>query len=471
MNTTDEDIRWICTVCGWIYDEDEGDPDSGLAPGTRFEDIPDDWYCPLCGVTKADFMPLHEYAAQRAAMAEAPPPRAAKGGVGGPDSIVIVGSGIAGWSVAEQIRARDCDRPITLICTDDAAVYTKPGLSMAIGQGRAPEDLIEQTGPAKAAELNITLQSNTSVITINAEAKRLLTTRGSVHFGDLVLAIGARQRFHPFKGTAASKVTRLNHLASYQRLRARLDDQPRHITIIGAGLVGVEMAEDLSAGGHSITMLDLNDVMLDRLAPPELGSALGQHFSARGVDFRPGVSIDRLDQADGCIRITLTNGGQLHTDEVISAMGLMPNVDLAKRASLAVNRGIVASAATMQTSDPNIYAVGDCAEIEGNNYFFIEPIRRMAKTAAAALTGGQEPFTPQPTAIRVKTPSLPIMLCPPERQQTDLGRWQARSVTSGQRSDFVSRGQLLGYALSGDAVKEHERLYQSISKARQKSGA
>src|SRR6056297_833577 len=146
MNTPEEDIRWICTVCGWIYDEDEGDPDSGLAPGTRFEDIPDDWYCPLCGVTKADFMPLHEYAAQRAAAAGAPRPRAVHGGVGGSDSVVIVGAGIAGWTVAEQLRARDADRPITLISNDEAAAYTKPGLSMAISQGRAPEDLIERSG-------------------------------------------------------------------------------------------------------------------------------------------------------------------------------------------------------------------------------------------------------------------------------------------------------------------------------------
>ncbi|HER33917.1 MAG TPA: pyridine nucleotide-disulfide oxidoreductase, partial [Halothiobacillaceae bacterium] len=214
MNTPEQDIRWICTVCGWIYDEDEGDPDSGLAPGTRFEDIPEDWYCPLCGVTKADFMPLHEYAAQRAAQTDAPRPRAARGGVGGPDAVVIVGAGIAGWTVAEELRARDPDRPITLISNDEAAAYTKPGLSMAIGQGRAPADLIEQSGPAKAAELGITLQANTAVISLNTDGKRLLTTRGPVHYGDLVLALGARQRFRAFDGDAVGRITRLNHLAA-----------------------------------------------------------------------------------------------------------------------------------------------------------------------------------------------------------------------------------------------------------------
>ncbi len=464
MNTPEEDIRWICTVCGWIYDEDEGDPDSGLAPGTRFEDIPDDWYCPLCGVTKADFMPLHEYAAQRAAEANAPRPRALRGGVGGPDSVVIVGAGVAGWTVAEQLRVRDPDRPITLISNDEAAAYTKPGLSMAISQGRAPADLIEQSGPAKAAELGITLQPNTSVLTVNTDGKRLLTTRGPVHYGDLVLALGARQRFRAFDGDAANRITRLNHLAAYQRLRARLDGEPRHLTIIGAGLIGVELAEDLTAGGHRVTLLDLGERMLDRLAPAPLGNELGQQLAAKGVDFRPGTSLSRVDQADDRLKVTLTNGGELRSDEVISAMGLVPNTDLAQRAGLVTNRGILASAQTMQTSDPHVYAIGDCAEIGGNSYFFIEPIRRMAQTAAAALSGDCMPFEHRPAAIRVKTPSLPIMLCPPDRKLVDLGRWTPQPVDAGQRNDFVSRGQLAGYALAGKAVIEHESLYRRVTR-------
>jgi len=463
MNSPEEDIRWICTVCGWIYDEDEGDPDSGLAPGTRFEDIPDDWYCPLCGVTKADFVPLHEYAAQRAEQARDDiRPRAARDGIGGCDSVVIVGAGIAGWTVAEQIRARDPDRAITLISNDDAAAYTKPGLSMAISQGRAPADLVEQSGPSKAAELGITLAANTSVISVNTEGRRLLTTRGPIRYGELVLALGGRQRFRPFDGDAAGRITRLNHLAAYRRLRERLDGESRHVTLVGAGLIGVELAEDLTAGGHRVTVLDLGERMLDRLAPEPLGTELGEHMIAKGVDFRPGTSLARLDHAEGCLRATLSNGGELMTDEVITAMGLVPNTDLASRADLATNRGIMVAAQTMQTSDPHVYAVGDCAEIDGHCYFYIEPIRRMATTAAAALCGESAPFEHRPTAIRVKTPSLPIMLCPPDRDRVDFGRWMPQAVPQGHRHDFLSRGRLAGYALSGKAVTENESLYRRL---------
>lgn len=99
--------QYICRACGLIYDEEAGDPDSGLAPGTRFEAIPDDWVCPLCGVTKADFDPYERVVVTAAAVAGQRLP--VQGGV------VIVGAGLAGWSVAEALRAALPETPITLV--------------------------------------------------------------------------------------------------------------------------------------------------------------------------------------------------------------------------------------------------------------------------------------------------------------------------------------------------------------------
>ncbi|MDY0146693.1 MAG: FAD-dependent oxidoreductase, partial [Halothiobacillus sp.] len=253
MNDT---TRWICLICGWIYDETKGDPDSGIAPGTRFEDIPEDWSCPLCGVTKADFITMEEYAAQRASSGPKSRPRRARGQVGGEDAVVIVGSGIAGWTAAEQLRAQDADRLITLITADDGCVYPKPSLSMAIGQGRSADDLIEQSGPDKAEALGVTLQANTRVLGIKPKDKRLMTTKGKVTYGDLVLALGASQRRLAFEGDAADQILRVNDLTSYRKMREKLSSGPQHVTLIGAGLIGVEFAEDLHAGGHRVTLLD-----------------------------------------------------------------------------------------------------------------------------------------------------------------------------------------------------------------------
>src|SRR3982074_3121786 len=119
--------KFICRACGLIYDEAEGDADSGLAPGTRFEDIPDDWYCPLCGVGKADFDPYEAPPAQHKAAAVAH----TTGGRRAERGIVIVGAGCAGWTMARALRKFDADTPITMVTGCSGDVYDKPLLSVA----------------------------------------------------------------------------------------------------------------------------------------------------------------------------------------------------------------------------------------------------------------------------------------------------------------------------------------------------
>jgi rubredoxin-NAD+ reductase len=326
--------RWICTVCGWIYDESQGDPDSGIAPGTRFEDIAEDWSCPLCGVTKADFITLEAYAAARAQSSPVTRPRRARGQVGGSDAVVIIGSGIAGWTVAERLREQDAHRPITLITIDEGCVYSKPALSMAMGQGRSVDDLIEQLGQAKADALGVTLQAHTRVLAIKLKEQRLVTGKGNVKYGDLVLALGASQRSVPFAGDAADQILRVNDLASYRRLREQLARGSQHVTLIGAGLIGVELAEDLRAGGHEVTLLDLGTQLLGRLAPLPVATQLLEALRQQGTEFLPGVSLAALDAQNGRLCATLTDGRRLPTDLVISAMGLVPNSELAGKAGL-----------------------------------------------------------------------------------------------------------------------------------------
>lgn len=455
--------RWICKTCGWIYDESKGDPDSGIAPGTPFEDIPDDWYCPLCGVGKADFITLDEYAAQQAANGPKTRPRRARGKVGGEDAVVIVGSGIAGWTVAERLRERDPGRPITLITADDGCVYPKPTLSMAIGQGRDADQLVETSGPEMAARLQVTLQANTRVLGIKPERKRLTTAKGNVKYGDLVLALGASQIRLPIKGDAADEILRINDLISYRNFRQRLDGASRHVTVIGAGLIGTEYAEELKSAGHRVTLLDLGEQMLGRLLPAEIARELQGALLGEAVEFRPGISLKQVDHGPEGYRLQLSDGRSMDTDMVISAVGLAPNTDLARKAGLAINRGILAEPDTLQTSAAHVYALGDCVEVHGRSYHYIEPIKRQARTVAAAIVGQPEPFAMRPSQIRVKTPGLPLNICPPDAAVIDFGAWHV--VAKAGRNvhmEFLIGGQLGGYALSGDCASQANELYKKI---------
>jgi rubredoxin-NAD+ reductase len=448
--------KYLCRVCGYIYDEAKGDPDGGLAPGTRFEDIPDDWTCPLCGVAKAD-MVLLDATPPQAAVASARCRPAAKGG----DAIVIVGAGTAGWTAAAALRERLPDRPITLVTACSGDVYSKPMLSVALAKGRVPDQLVDQTAAARAAELGIGLRTGTRVLNINAARKRLTTTRGTLPYGDLVLALGASQIRLPLGGDAADAVLRVNDLTSYRALREHLDQGVKDVAIIGAGLIGSEFAEDLSAAGCRVTLIDQAERPLAQLLPEPLADAVAGVFAARGIRMLGGATATAVDRAGDGYALTLADGTRVAADLVLSAAGLAPITGPAAKAGIATGRGITVDAATMSTSAVHVYALGDCAEVDGTVYAYIEPILRQARTLAAAVAGGREPFSATPPLVRIKTPSLPLAVCPPPRGID--GRWHTVAGTAPDcYLEYRDGSGLAGFALSGSYVRLANELYQSV---------
>ena len=158
---------FICRACGWLYDESKGDEDSGLAAGTRFADIPDDWAGPLCGVTKSDFEPyindLHE-ARPKGARRTPRSPVTAGARANTKTGVVIVGAGRAGWQMAQTLRERDADLPITLVTRCNGDVYDKPLLSVAMARGIAVSKLPKEKGADAARRLNVKLLANTAAV-------------------------------------------------------------------------------------------------------------------------------------------------------------------------------------------------------------------------------------------------------------------------------------------------------------------
>lgn len=447
--------KFLCQVCGFVYDEAKGDPDGGLAPGTRYEDIPDDWTCPLCGVSKADLVPIQDPPPQTVVSNRTRTPN--RGG----DAVVIVGAGIGGWSAARALRERLPERPITLVSACAADVYSKPSLSMAMAAGRSAEQLVDQNGFERAGALNISLRSSCRVLRIDARRQRLITTRGTLPYARLVLALGARQIRLAIEGS--DQILRVNDLQSYRRLRERLASGVQHVTLIGAGLIGCEFAEDLHRGGYRVTLLDQAPAMLPGLLPRHLSDWLQMHLVDAGIEFRAGTSLQKLTTSGSGYRLHLRDGSTLDTDLVLSAVGLTPELTLAGKAGLATGHGIQVRAEDMATSIENVYALGDCAEVEGRVYSYIEPILRQAETVAAAVAGARQPFVARPPLIRVKTTSLPLAVCVPDPAQ---GHWQTvHEDGSDCHLNLVHNGEIRGFAVSGALVRDADRLYRQLQAA------
>lgn len=398
---------YICNACGYIYNEVDGDPDGGLPPGTRLADIPDDWACPLCGVTKADFSPYEAptLEALRAQASTAPPAIRLRGDPG----VVIVGAGRAGWQLAETLRQYSATLPITLVTACAGDRYDKPLLSVAVARQLNPQALVSESARDAALRLGVTLLAHTHAVRICADTRQLRTTRGVLRYGHLVLAHGAQATMPP--GLPASLCWRVNHLDAYQRLRQHLGDQPKDVLIIGAGLVGSELANDLALGGHRITLLDTAAEPLARWHEQQAGPQLLDAWNDLSIRFEGGLQVQEVERVGSRYRVTTTNGRRFAADQVVVAAGLQPPTRLAQSAALAWANGIAVDNATLQTSVSGIHALGDCISIDGQCSRYIEPIARQARTLAAAILGQPAaPYEHRAAVVRVKTTTRPMTL-------------------------------------------------------------
>ena len=393
--------QYICRACGLIYDEAEGDPDSGLAPGTRFEDIPDDWECPLCGVTKADFEPFVPREPVDAVAADASPRRV---------GAVVVGAGLAGWAAVEALRALDRDLPITLVTACSGDRYHKPELSVALSRGQSADDLVRESGSEAARRLGVQLLPRTFVTGLSPQSRRLRTTRGTLSYTGLVLAMGARPALPA--ALPEAHCWRVNDLAGWSGLQRALADGPARVAVVGGGMVGCELAEDLARAGHRVSLLDRHAYPLAGLLPEAAGRRLLAAQRALGIAVRPNVAVAGVERnAAGERVVQLADGERLVVDQVVAATGLATEPRLARQAGLDFAGGICVDGRTLATSVPGIFALGDCIAIEGQPCRFIEPLARQAEALAHALLERDHPgYRHAAPVVRLKTRQLPITL-------------------------------------------------------------
>ncbi len=450
--------KWVCDACGYIYEEEKGDPDSGLAPGTKYEDIPNDWMCPLCGLTKSDLRLLPD--APSPSVKPVVRNKTTTGKCkGGDDYVVIIGAGIAAWSVAEEIRRNDPQTPVLMVTSCEGLSYPKPALSTALANGKSAGDLVDNDGLSKAEELNIDIRTETRVIKIDTKKKRLTTAKGGIQYHKLVIAIGAHQRELPINGNASSSIMRVNDLAAYRKFRKRLAENVQHVTILGGGLIGCEFAEDLISSGYKVSIIDPAEYPMANLLPEKTGHQLQQRLAEKGVSWLFKTTVDSVEQSGAHLRAILSDGVAIETDMVLSAAGLVANTQLAAKAGLPVNQGIIVDR-QMRSLDADIYALGDCAEVEGKLFSYIEPIRRQAAVIASNLRNVEKSFELKSPLVRVKTPSYPLTICPPEGTQN----FDFDTVVdeSGDRTDYLVDHELVGFVLSGETSKQGSVLYKEI---------
>ena len=453
---------WECLVCGWIYDESKGSPEDGIAPGTRWEDIPDDWMCPECGVGKDDFemIEVRQIAAQEtpqeaelASIAkEVQAPKTTTSIDYNRAPIVIVGTGLAGYNLARELRKLDNSTPLVMISVDDGTYYSKPQLSTAFHKRRTPAQLATSSAREMAQSLEAQILLFTRVSAIDTSAQTLVLESGSqqqrLHYGQLVLALGSDTIEAPVQGEAAGSAFRINDLQDFNRFYTAAAGV-KSVLVIGGGLIGCEYANDLIQSGLQVDVVEAQERPLQSLLPERASALVQARLSAAGVRFHLGTRVRSIDYCGGKLAVTLENGTELQVDRVLSAIGVRPRTALAKENGIETARGIVTDR-TLRTSAPNVFALGDCAEVDGHNLCYVAPLLAGARALAQTLTGNPTPVRYDTMPVSIKTTLCPVVVAPPAREAH--GNWHyQRDDQSGVVAQFLAPdGQLLGFALVGE---------------------
>jgi len=373
--------------------------------------------------------------------------------------VVIIGTGLAGYNLAREFRKLDPQTPLLLITADDGRSYSKPLLSTGFAANKDADSLGMATAGAMAEQLNAEIRTHTRVTRLDPAHRRVWIGNEPVPYRDLVLAWGAQTIRVPVEGDAADAVYPINDLHDYGRFRAAAAGK-RRVLILGAGLIGCEFANDLLQGGHEVDLVAPSEQVMPGLLPLQAAEAVKRGLEGIGARFHLGATLERLQRSTDGLQATLSDGSQRACDLVVSAVGLRPRTELAAEAGLEVKRGIVVDR-LLKTSAEHVYALGDCAEVEGLSLLYVMPLMAGARALAKTLFGNPTFVSYGPMPVTVKTPACPVVVSMPA--VGSAGSWSVEARGNDVKALYLGTcGELLGYALTGAAVQERLALNKQL---------
>lgn len=378
--------------------------------------------------------------------------------------VIVIGAGVAGWTTVREFRKLDANTPVVLVTADSGDFYAKPTLSNAYAQKRAPAQLVTTPAAKMMETLQVTLLDHAWVEHIDTHAHTVSLRQGdtiqTLTYRQLVLATGAHPIRVPLQGNATAQVRSINTLDDFAAFHGALGVDaatPGHgerktVMVMGAGLIGCEFANDLAQAGVQVHVADPAPRPLATLLPAQAGEQLQAALSGLGVQWHFGTSVAAIDAgADGQLLATLTNGSTVTADMVLSAIGLRADTGLAQAAGLVCERGIVVGT-RLETSAPNVFALGDCAQYESagqRTLPYVMPVMTAARALAATLAGTPTEAVFPLMPVSIKTPALPLVVA--AAHPGIVGQWEAEGGEGAWR--FVDAlGVQRGFALAGKST-------------------
>jgi nitrite reductase (NADH) large subunit len=325
------------------------------------------------------------------------------------EKLVVIGNGMAGCRAVEEVLKRDPDRyEIAIFGTEPRVNYNRIMLSPVLAGEKSFADIVIND-EAWYADNAITLHAGRAVTAIDLEGRKVVAEGGlEVAYDKLILATGSDPFRLPLPGIDLKGVVTFRDLDDVEAMVAASNKPGARAVVIGGGLLGLEAAYGLARRGMAATVVHLMDVLMERQLDESAGFLLREALLERGVETVMGAHSEEIVGENGQVTgLKLKDGRVLPCDLLVMAVGIKPNAALARAAGLAVNRGVVVDDA-MRTSDPAVFAVGECAEHRGNCYGLVAPIWDMCRSLAESMTDGEGAYEGSVLSTRLKVSGVDV---------------------------------------------------------------
>ncbi len=322
--------------------------------------------------------------------------------------LVVVGNGMAGMRAVEELISHAPDRfDITVIGAEPHPNYSRILLSAVLAGEKTLDDIVLNSREWYAQH-GICLLAGKRATAIDRAARQVaLADGGSIAYDKLLLATGSKPLAPPIPGLGLHNVRAFRDIADVEAMIAAASSC-QHAVVIGGGLLGLEAAWGLKRRGMAVALIHLMPTLMERQLDPSAGDLLHRELDARGIDFFTSTQAEELLGGERVEAVLLADGRRLAADLVVLAVGIRPNIDLASAAGLDINRGILVGD-DMATSDPDIYAVGECIEHNGQVFGLVAPIWEQARICGARLAGDDAAvYLPQPAFTSLKITGIDV---------------------------------------------------------------
>ncbi|MCI9133032.1 MAG: FAD-dependent oxidoreductase [Lachnospiraceae bacterium] len=410
-----------CLVCGEIFD-------------ASME------VCPVCGVGREHFVAVEAQESDFVRDTR--------------EVYVILGNGAAGFYAAQAIRERDRTGSVVLISQEPYGAYNRPMLTKALVAGLSPEQ-IAIAGEDWYEEKKILQVLGKRVEQVDIERRQVrLSDESLVPYTRLIYALGSESFVPPIPGAELPGVSVIRSLADAQRVEA-LMKKAKYGVVIGGGVLGLETAWEMKKAGLNVTILEAAPVLMGRQLDSGSAQRLVELIGKQGIEIRTGVNVAAIEGENQASSVRLTDGTSFPAELVVISAGVRPRTELARQMGLVVQRGVVVNN-HMETSVPQIYACGDCAEYQGISYGVWPQALDQGRTAGANAAGEALEYTLKEPALTFHGMNTALFAAGDAGKNPDLlyKTVELQDMGKGRYEKYYFRNnRLCGVILLGDLGK------------------